>query len=332
MHEAYFYIKHEDGSIQCELCPHNCKLKEGQWGICNVRMRKGDKIFDEGYGRISSLALDPVEKKPLYHFYPGAQILSVGGLGCNFNCNFCQNHTISQIKHEVLAGAEVYSPEEIVNAVLSREPLAGIAFTYNEPMINFDFMLDTATLAKTYNIPTAVVSNGYVNSKPLKDLIEVTDAFNIDLKGFSDRFYKKFAGGRLQPVIDALEQIAASGRLLEVTHLVVTDANDDMQEFAQMIDWIHKHLGPDTPFHISRYYPHFNYNQPATEVSLIDDFVKKAKEKLNFVYPGNIHTDASTYCPQCGARIIKRSGYSTHAPGLSQNRCLKCKYELPIII
>ena len=331
MKEASFYTARA-GRVECQLCPHNCKLKDRQWGICNVRQARDNRLFDMGYGKISSLAIDPVEKKPLYHFYPGAQILSVGGLGCNFNCSFCQNHQISQIQHQMLARAEYLSPQEVVDIALEKGPKAGIAFTYNEPMINYDFMIDVAKLAKSHKIPTVVVSNGYINHAPLEKLIEVIDAFNIDLKGFNNEFYKKFAGGRLSPVLDALKQINNAGRHLEVTHLVVTNANDNFDEYRAMLKWIVENLRPNIPFHISRYYPQYKYSQPATELTLINDYVAAAREKLQFVYPGNVHADASTYCPECGELVISRSGYSTKTVALSEKYCLNCHYELPIII
>ncbi len=332
MKEASFYEKKDIPKVQCNLCPHNCILKDKQWGICKVRQVQNGKLYDRGYGRVSSLAIDPVEKKPLYHFYPGAQILSVGGLGCNFNCQFCQNHQISQIQHDILARADRYSPDEVVDLALKKNPKAGIAFTYNEPMINYDFMVDVAKMAKSHKIPTVVVSNGYINAKPLDELLKVIDAFNIDLKGFNQEFYKKFAGGKLSPVLSALQQIKHAGRHLEVTHLVVTGANDNFEEYKSMVDWVAVNLGMDTPFHISRYYPQYNYTQPATELSLINDYVETAREKLQFVYPGNVHADASTYCPKCGALLINRSGYNAKTVAISGKYCLNCQYELPIII
>src|SRR6056297_208057 len=227
MHEAYFYTKRDNGKVQCQLCPHKCVLNDGQWGICKVRKPENGKLYDIGYGRVSSLAVDPVEKKPLYHFYPGSEILSVGGLGCNFRCSFCQNFSISQVAEPMLKQTDQVDPQQIIKIAQERNPGAGIAFTYNEPMINYDFMLDTAQLAKEHKIPTAVVSNGYINEEPLAELLPYIDAFNIDLKGFTQTFYKQFAGAKLQPVLDVLKQISKAGKHLEITHLVVTGANDN---------------------------------------------------------------------------------------------------------
>lgn len=331
MHESYYYTKHKGDKVICQLCPYHCTLKPGQLGICKVRENRDGKLLDLYYGKISSIAMDPVEKKPLYHYYPGTHILSIGGLGCNFNCKFCQNHEISQMEQSVLSKASNYSPEEIIALAKMKKPGAGIAFTYNEPLMNFDFVMDTSRLAKESDIPVALVSNGYVNPKPLEELLPFVDAFNIDLKGFTDAMYSHFTQGRLQPVLTTLEMIYKSDKHLEVTHLLVTGANDDFGEFKELLDWYVKHLSPDVPLHISRYFPRYKFKNPPTDVRMLNEWVELAQEKLNYVYPGNLIADSSTYCSKCKKIVIKRSGFDTQTMALSDNKCLNCGNKLPII-
>jgi pyruvate formate lyase activating enzyme len=214
---------------------------------------------------------------------------------------------------------------------IEKKPGAGIAFTYNEPLMNFDFVLDTSKLAKDAGIPVAIVSNGYINPKPLDDLLPFVDAFNIDLKGFADPFYSHFTNGRLEPVLTALKIIRNAGKHLEVTHLLVNGANDDKEEFLGLLDWYERKLGKDVPMHISRYFPRFKFNNPPTEESMLKEWVEIASEKLNYVYPGNILLDASTFCPNCGHMVIERSGFNSKTIALSDNKCLNCENELPII-
>lgn len=332
MHKASYYTQKNSAKVQCQLCPHVCILDNEQWGKCKVRQSRQGVLYDAGYARVSAFGLDPVEKKPLYHFYPGASILSVGGLGCNLSCEFCQNYTISQLEGITLKQTDYITHDAIVNMAVEKNPQAGIAFTYNEPIVNYDFMFQTAQLATSHHIPTAMVSNGYINPSPLARLLNVTDAFNIDLKAFNDDFYNKFTGAKLKPVLNALKQIADAGKHLEITHLVISGANDNIEEFTDMIQWIADHLGPEVPLHISRYFPQYKSHQAPTQTRLIEKFVKVAREKLDFVYPGNMVADASTYCPKCGAVVIQRNGFKTEKVATSGNKCLQCNYKLPIKI
>jgi pyruvate formate lyase activating enzyme len=275
--------------------------------------------------------MDPVEKKPLYHYYPGSDILSIGGLGCNFQCKFCQNYDISQVVAQEFEKMKSYSPDDIIHIAKLKNPKAGIAFTYNEPLMNFDFVLDTSRLAHQEGIPIALVSNGYINPKPLDDLLMYVDAFNIDLKGFTDSFYSHFTNGRLEPVLTTLKIILKAGKHLEVTHLLVNGANDDKEDFIELLDWYERKLGRDIPLHISRYFPRFKFNNPPTSEGLLNEWIEIARQKLDFVYPGNVFSDASTYCSKCGNIVIERNGFNSKTIALSDNKCLNCGNELPII-
>jgi len=328
--EARYYNQSE-GHVTCLLCPHGCRLKDGQSGLCNNRYNNKGILFTNNYGEVVSLNIDPIEKKPLYHFHPGGEILSIGGFGCNFTCLFCQNHHISQAEIQDQY-REKTSPEKIVAKAIELQPKAGIAFTYNEPLINFEFITDTLTLAKMQNIATVLISNGYVNPSPLKQLLEITDAFNIDLKGFDNEFYEKFTGGKLHPVLKTIETIAKSGKHLEITHLLVTEANDNSKDFTNMCRWIADHAGKQVPLHVSRYFPNYHYGAQATNTDILDQFLNIATQHLDFVYAGNYKAQTDTICPACGTKIIERNGYNVKTIGLNGKNCLNCRIELPIIL
>ncbi|TAL78787.1 MAG: AmmeMemoRadiSam system radical SAM enzyme, partial [Bacteroidetes bacterium] len=255
-------FERKNGKLECLLCPHFCKIAEGKSGICKVRKNTGEKIELLTYGVLSGYSSDPVEKKPLYHFYPGYNILSAGSYGCNMRCDFCQNFNISQIIPEGMFPEE--TPEKIVTEALSAEKNIGIAFTYNEPVIWFEFVIDVATIAKDEGLFTVMVSNGFVNSGPLNEFIQFIDAFNIDLKAFNKTFYKKLTGADIEPVKNSLKQISKSGRHLEITTLIIPGQNDKISEMALQSEWIAGELGKDVPLHLSRYFPMYRRNDPAT--------------------------------------------------------------------
>lgn len=330
MKEAAYY-KTEGDRIRCSLCPHFCLIGEGKRGICGVRKNIGGKLYSENWGQVSSLNFDPIEKKPLYHFYPGRIIFSVGSIGCNLHCKFCQNWEISQTSCEDFDYLRQAKPEELLQHALNRDENIGIAFTYNEPAIWFEFMLDTAKLAKERGLKNVMVSNGFITPEPLAELIEVTDAFSIDLKAFTEGFYKNVTGSHLEPVLEALKQIRKSGRHLEITNLIIPNQNDDPADFISMIDWIEKELGPDTVLHISRYYPTYKMNEPATGTDIMEEFYKIATAKLQYVYLGNIRSNEGqhTFCPNCKSTLILREGYFTKITGLSpEGTCKHCNHPI----
>lgn len=310
---------------ECLLCPHFCKIAEGKTGICGVRKNIGGKIVLETYGVISGYSLDPVEKKPLYHFFPGYNILSVGSYGCNMRCDFCQNYHISQNIPERM-NREI-NMDRLVDSALSAERNIGLAFTYNEPVVGFEFMRDAAQAAKKEGLYTVMVSNGFVNSEPLKEITEFIDGFNIDLKAFNNRFYKELTGADIEPVRNTLKQIAGAGRHLEVTTLVIPGQNDDEGEMAEECAWIAGELGKDVPFHLSRYFPIYKRDSSPTSQHSIERLAEIASQHLNHVYIGNALTESgqNTNCPRCGIIVTERSGYKTRLLNLDdKGRCKSC--------
>ena len=317
--------KKEKDFIKCLLCPHACKIGEGKTGICGVRKNSHGKIELLTYGVLSGHSMDPVEKKPLYHFFPGQYIYSVGSYGCNMRCDFCQNYNISQILPE--SHITKITPEELVrNALISKRNI-GIAFTYNEPVIWFEFVKDTALIAKNEGMFTAMVSNGYVNQEPLNDLIQFIDAFNIDLKAFNSNFYRKLSGADIQPVKDTLKQISKSEKHLEITTLIIPGKNDDKGEMELQSEWIAGELGQNVPLHLSRYFPMFRRDDPATSEETLISLFEIASKNLDYVYLGNTHSEfgQTTYCPNCNTIVTERSGYKTKLQNLDiKGKCSQC--------
>ena len=318
-------FKKNGNKLECLLCPHYCKIAVGHRGICSVRKNTGSSIELLTYGVISGYSLDPIEKKPLYHFFPGHNILSSGSYGCNMKCDFCQNYNISQkIPLSLIPDA---TPEKIINEALSAENNIGIAFTYNEPVIWFEYMRDIATGVKNKGLYTAMVSNGYVNSDPLKEMIQFIDAFNIDLKAFNNNFYRRLTGADIEPVRNSLKQIAKSGKHLEITTLIIPGQNDEENEMASESEWIAGELGKNVPLHLSRYFPMFKRDNPATSQETMDRLFEIASQHLNYVYMGNIisETGQNTLCPTCGLTVTMRSGYKTRQSNLDKaGKCTGC--------
>ena len=313
------------GKVQCLLCPHYCKIAPGRSGICGARKSNGDEIVLDTYGIISGYSLDPVEKKPLYHFFPGYNILSAGSFGCNMHCDFCQNYNISQSFPK--SSQIKKSPGEMVSDALAAERNLGLAFTYNEPSIWFEFMRDAAVAAKKAGMYTVMVSNGYVNPGPMEDITEFIDGFNIDLKAFKNSFYRKLTGADIEPVKEGLKIIAHSGKHLEITTLVIPGENDDEAEMAAETEWIAGELGKDVPFHLSRYYPNYKRADPATSEADIEKLAGIASDNLDYVYVGNMYSRSfqDTVCPGCGLTVTKRSGYRARLINLDENgNCSGC--------
>jgi len=330
MKEASFY-KTTDDKINCTLCPHNCLIADGKRGICRVRKNEGGKLITESYGQICSMNFDPIEKKPLYHFFPGSIIFSAGGLGCNLHCRFCQNWEISQTGIGEFGSLRTSSPQELISKAISREGNIGIAYTYNEPTVWYEFMIETAKLAKIEGLKNVMVTNGFISPAPLEVLFPVMDAFSVDLKAFSDEFYKTITASRLAPVLNALKMIRKSGRHLEITNLVITDTNDDEMEFTEMINWIAGELGKETVLHISKYFPMFKMNKEPTSHEKLQALYEIACEKLDYVYLGNMRSGLgqNTFCPNCKAEVIARIGYDTRIIGLNEEgRCRNCRKEV----
>jgi pyruvate formate lyase activating enzyme len=332
-------LKTDKDAIQCELCPRRCVLSDGKAGSCKVRLNRGGKGEIPFCGYVTALALDPMEKKPLYHFRPGTEILSLGFAGCNLHCPFCQNWRISQSTD---AGGQVYSAAEIIEAAKKSAKSAkpSIAYTYSEPLVHIEFLLDCMKEARKAGIATVLVSNGCVNPEAATEILPLTDAANIDLKCFSEETYKKNLGGDLAAVTAFIRMAVEKGVHLELTTLIVTGLNDSKAELDKCRDFIAEleTRGNFVPWHLSAYHPDYKWQSPATSLHAIMTAVKTAKEKLIFVYAGNITGDNDTICPFCGGKNIGRRGYRVDTSGLSLKNengitsyyCVFCGKKAPV--
>ncbi|MBF0314801.1 MAG: AmmeMemoRadiSam system radical SAM enzyme [Oligoflexia bacterium] len=319
-------------TITCGLCPRECHLKEGQRGFCFVRVNEGGKVVLSGYGRTSGIALDPIEKKPLYHYSPGEMILSLGTIGCNLGCKFCQNWSISRARDLSLLHQKA-SPKEVV-ALAKLNNVKMIAYTYNEPIVASEYVLDIATLAREQNIRSVAVSAGYISPGPREKFFSAMDATNIDLKAFSEAFYRDFVGGaHLQPVLDTLLYIKKETACWpEITNLLIPGANDSSSEIAKMCDWIVEKLGPTVPLHFSAFHPDWKLQDrartPLATLTRAQEIAKKSG--LHYVYLGNVASDhgGTTFCPNCQAAVIERQGYTITSWGIVGNKCKGCGHEI----
>lgn len=309
--EALFYQTLEDGSVQCELCPNLCLLAKNQVGRCRVRQNIDGKLYSLVYSKPVTINIDPIEKKPFYHFLPGEKTYSLATVGCNLRCQFCQNWDISQRNPGDVKSMD-YTPEEIVEEAI-KQGAKIISFTYSEPTVFYEYMLDIAKIAKQKGLKTTIISNGYINKEPLEKLIPYIDAIKIDLKGFDDKYYQDVVGGRLEPVLETLKFLAKQKVHLEIVNLLVTGLNDKEKEIKDMSLWIKENLGTDIPLHFSRFYPLYKLeNLPPTP----EETVKKARSiamsvGLKYVYTGNITDEegSTTFCPDNHEPLIKRKGY-----------------------
>ncbi|MCD4828442.1 MAG: AmmeMemoRadiSam system radical SAM enzyme [Candidatus Cloacimonetes bacterium] len=317
--EALWYRRLDDGAVQCELCPHRCVIAPGEAGICRVRRNEGGTLLATSYGQTVSLSVDPVEKKPLYHFLPGKPVVSIGHNGCNLRCSFCQNYSISQLDsphHEL--------PLESLPGICRQKHSPALAFTYTEPITWYEYVLDASKLLHEHGVRTIMVSNGFISPEPLDQIIPHIDAWNIDLKAMSDGFYGKLCGARLDPVLETIRRV--HGRChLELTNLVITGENDSAEQTERLIDFIAS-LDASVPVHFSRYFPQYKLTAPATPESALRDIYTRAKRKLNFVYLGNMRTadESDTHCPQCGSLLVRRDGYETAVVGIMGGMCGAC--------
>lgn len=315
------------------MCPWRCVLEPGRVGICGVRMNRGGELVTLIYGLISSIAIDPIEKKPLYHFYPGAPILSISTVGCNFRCPWCQNWTISQVSLEQ-ARLDHMEPEGIVKLV-KRYGVPFVAYTYNEPLIWYEFVEDTAKLVREAGGYNVLVTNGHASHEPLEELAKYIDAANVDVKAFDPLTYLKVIGGRLEAVLENVKLLKEKGVHVETTYLVVPKINDSKEEFLKMVRWHLDELGPETPLHVSRFFPAYKFiDRAPTPVETLVRFWELArKEGLYYVYVGNVpgHGGEYTYCPSCGKPVVKRFGFEIFEWNLTNdNRCGFCGVRIHI--
>ncbi|MFB0566725.1 MAG: AmmeMemoRadiSam system radical SAM enzyme [Candidatus Aminicenantaceae bacterium] len=329
--EARYYKKHPDREIECTLCPRFCKLGDKERGYCGVRENIGGKYYTLVYGKACAIHVDPIEKKPFFHFLPKTNALSIATAGCNVNCKFCQNWEISQVRPEQVRHYD-FPPSSVVNYA-QKYKCPSIAYTYTEPVIFFEYMFDTSVEARRKRIRNVVITGGHINPEPLQDLIKVVDAIKIDLKSFSGDFYHSYVKGKLEPVLEAIKIVNRSDTWLEIVYLVIPTLNDRPEEIRKMCRWLRKEIGPDVPVHFSRFHPMYLVkNLPPTPVSTLEKAHKVALEEgLHYVYIGNIpgHKAESTYCPSCKNIVVKRVGYQIMKIELSGGKCRFCRTPIP---
>jgi pyruvate formate lyase activating enzyme len=319
------------GEIQCELCPKGCRVPKGERGACRVRENRDGKYYSLVYGNPCSIHLDPVEKKPFSHVLPGTTSLSIATAGCNFHCKFCQNWEISQASPE-----EIYNydaPPEWIVKKAKEMSARSIAYTYVEPTVFYEYMVDVSAVAKKEGLLNVIHSNGYINRAPLQNLCKILDAANIDLKGFTDSFYRELCDGELDPVLESLKLMKREKVHLELTNLVIPTKNDHMAEIKEMCLWVKKELGSDTPLHFSRFYPLYQLTKiPPTPVATLEKARALALSiGLEYVYIGNVpgHDAWNTFCSSCKKMIIHRAGYAIKEMAIKGGKCSYCGNPIP---
>jgi pyruvate formate lyase activating enzyme len=311
LHEASFYQQLEGDRVQCELCPNRCLLADQQRGLCKVRQNIGGKLYTLVYGQPVTTAVDPIEKKPFYHFLPGSKAYSLATVGCNLTCQYCQNWDISQRFPEDVQSTPMTAPEVVAEAQKSGAQV--IAFTYNEPTVWYEYMLDIAQLAQEKGLKTVMISAGYINPEPLKNLLPFLDAVKIDFKSFNEQTYQQLIGGHLEPVLESMKIVYQSGKWLELVHLVVPGYTDDLEEIRQMCLWVKENLSEQVPIQFSRFTPKYKLtNLPSTPEETLKEARRVCLEVgLKYVYTGNIDdpVGSTTYCPDNQQPLIKRQGF-----------------------
>lgn len=321
--EAMHYDRQLGGILSCHLCPKNCVLSPGQYGNCRARKNIGGKLYSLVYGRIAANHVDPIEKKPFFHVLPGEAAFSIATTGCNIHCLFCQNWEISQV-FPFASKTQEATPEEVVAAAVASRSKA-IAFTYSEPIIAYEYVMDIVKLARPAGLKTLMISNGYINEKPLRELLPYIDAFKVDLKGFDEKFYQRLTQGSLQPVLTTMKIIKDSGVWLEIVNLLITGQNDSPEQVRALSRWVHENLGDDVPLHFSRFHPAYRLlNVPPTPFETVVKARQIAMEEgLRYVYTGNIVylPGGITYCPRSGQEAIIRQGMLTVYNGLRNGMC-----------
>ncbi len=331
--EAYLYSSLKDQAVQCDLCNHRCKIKPSRRGICGVRENNQGLLETLVYGRLIARNVDPIEKKPLFHMLPGSRSYSIATVGCNFRCRFCQNADIAQMPNDRngMVMGNLTAPEEVVGDALGSQSRS-IAYTYTEPTIYFEFALDTAKLARQRGIKNVFVSNGYMTPETIEMVAPYLDGANIDLKAFSEAFYKKQCSARLEPVKESLRLLKQKGVMVEITTLIIPGLNDDPGELEALAHFIVNDLGPETPWHISRFHPTYRLTDrsptPVSTLKIASQIGQRAG--LRYVYMGNVPGEdgESTFCHQCGAMLIERFGFTVRRNAVKEGRCPECRTEV----
>jgi len=330
MKSAAFWHPVEAGKVQCELCPHHCVIAEKKTGLCGIRRVDDGGLVAAGYGLLSARHNDPIEKKPLYHFHPGSQIFSIGGWGCNFACGFCQNWQISQA---VNAQAPSFRPDEVVQAARDQHSL-GIAYTYNEPLINYEFVRDCARLARPAGLLNVLVTNGFIEERPAAELLPLIDALNIDIKSMDEAFYKQQCRGALAPVLRFARQAVAEGCHVEITNLLIPGLNDGKEQVGRVSAWMAANLGRETPLHLSAYHPEYKMDLPSTPTAVLERALARCQRDLTYVYMGNVLSSAgqNTLCPKCAQELIVRQGYTVRIVGIVNHACRQCGRPADVVM
>jgi len=326
--EAMYWEPAEGGRVHCLLCPHGCRIAEGEVGLCRVRRNVGATLRSENYERVSALHWDPIEKKPLFHFHPGSIILSIGTVGCNLACAFCQNWAISQDT----AGTQRITAQEAFRIARSDPQNLGVAYTYNEPFIWYEYVLETSRLVKEGGLHNVLVTNGYVQEAPLRELLPFIDAMNVDVKSMNEGFYRDLCRGRADPPRRTVEIAHAAGCLVEVTNLIIPNWNDSDREIHALVDWL-AGLDADIPLHFSRYHPDYKLTEPATPTETLVRARDIAAEKLHYVYIGNVRAGdgENTTCPHCGKTVISRDGFQVQNIAVKDGKCEFCGRDVRIV-
>jgi pyruvate formate lyase activating enzyme len=331
--EAMLWEARGDNKVRCSLCAHRCIIRDQKRGICGVRENRAGTLYTLNYALTSSVAPDPIEKKPLFHFHPGTTVFSLGTVGCNFRCRHCQNYSISQCPIEDAPFLQEYPPETAVE-LAKDHGCAGIAWTYNEPTIWFEYTYDSAQLAKREGLYTVYVTNGYMTGEALETISPYLDAMNIDVKGFTEGFYKEMTSAKLAPVLETVERAVEEGIHVEVTYLVIPTKNDDEDEIRRFVDWV-EGVSPEIPVHFTRFHPDYLMRDlPPTPVKTLEMAREIGIKKLSYVYTGNVPGDPgeNTYCPDCGAEIVKRWGFVVEKVELTPDlKCPECNREIAMV-
>ena len=329
--EARFYDKLQNGTVQCRVCPRQCVMRDGEHGWCSTRENHGGKLYSLVYGRISAQQVDPIEKKPFFHFLPGSMAYSIATVGCNMTCKFCQNFQISQAKPGEYP-LEIMPPERAVSNTLDSRAQS-IAFTYNEPTVFTEYVYDCSAAARKSGIRSVVISNGFINPEPVKRLSEVISAYKVDFKAFSQTFYRDITGGDREPVLNTIRLLKKLGVWMELVHLTIPTLNDSESDFKAMGDWLMGEVGPDVPVHFTRFSPMYRLtNLPVTPVSTLEKARDILRGKgIRYVYIGNVpnHPAESTICPKCGKVIIERNGYGVSQIKMKKGACGWCGTSIP---
>ncbi|MCE5268387.1 MAG: AmmeMemoRadiSam system radical SAM enzyme [Planctomycetaceae bacterium] len=324
----WFHPSSDGQRLICDLCPRHCPLKPGERGFCFVRENRDGRVVSTTYGRSTGFCIDPIEKKPLNQFYPGTPVLSFGTPGCNLGCTFCQNWTISRSR-DIEAACEKAEPQAIA-VTAQRYNCTSVAFTYNDPIIWAEYAIDTAKACHTLGVKTVAVTSGYITETARAAFYEPMDAANVDLKGFTDQFYREYCAGRLQPVLDTLHWLVHESQTwVEITNLVIPGANDSPDDIRRMCQWIATELGPDVPLHFSAFHPDFNLtDRGPTPPDTLQRAYELAREAgLRYVYTGNLYDPERqhTYCPGCRRPVIRRQGYTLESFEIHGGRCMHCQ-------